>query len=324
MSTTPPAFPSSGSSLKASSEVEPHHRQAPTIAPATRSNVALCYVIMPFSRTSQKHSEKYWTDHYERFLKPLIEENRKLNAQRSQALRGDVLRQIIADILTAHIVVADLTDHNPNVLWELGVRQSFRHGTITIAEKGTKLPFDVITKGTLFYSRTRRARFHQEIHDALEDCLKSPDRPDSSVLESVSGRGSLFEVFSRDESIRRLDGAIYEVIYNLALVAKCGQCFSSMRSSTQDHVSPANRPLYGALDLLLTSRYLSMPDDFYESALMLRGRLGALHTLLDVWHRDEDAVKKWYSDKKQAALENALNKFQHQIETKRTDMRMRT
>jgi len=36
-----------------------------------------------------------------------------------------------------------LTDYNPNVFWELGVRQSFKHNTITIAEEGVILPFDV-------------------------------------------------------------------------------------------------------------------------------------------------------------------------------------
>ncbi|MFX1503911.1 MAG: hypothetical protein ACFFDH_23315, partial [Promethearchaeota archaeon] len=110
-----------------------------------------CFVIMPFSRSSDKHTEYYWTNHFNDFLKPEIEKIPVLKAVRSDELRGDILKEIINDLYNSYIVVADLTDHNPNVFWELGIRLSFRYRTITIAEKGTKLPFDVSTKNTIFY-----------------------------------------------------------------------------------------------------------------------------------------------------------------------------
>lgn len=113
-----------------------------------------CFIIMPFSKTTEKHTEEYWTNHYEQFLKPLIESNFKIKVHRSEALRGSIINQIITDLVISNIVVADLTDHNSNVFWELGVRQSFKHGTITIAEVGTSLPSDIGTKGTLYYSYT--------------------------------------------------------------------------------------------------------------------------------------------------------------------------
>ena len=106
---------------------------------------------MPFSKTSDEHTEDYWTRHFDTFLKPLIEECPDLEAHRSEALRGDILRQIITDLIVSPVVVADLTASNSSVYWELGVPQSFKHGTITIAEEGTLLPFDLGSKGTLFY-----------------------------------------------------------------------------------------------------------------------------------------------------------------------------
>jgi hypothetical protein len=95
------------------------------------------------------------------------------------------------------MVVADLTDANPNVYWELGVRQSFKHGTVTIAQHGTTLPFDIGAKGTLFYypeNHIEMAEFEKRFRTAIEDCLMRPDRPDSHVLETISGRGTLFEI----------------------------------------------------------------------------------------------------------------------------------
>jgi len=76
-----------------------------------------CFVIMPFSKTTKDHTKSYWTEHFKSFLKPLIEEYPGLEAHRSKALRGDILRQIITDLVVSHVVVADLTDHNPNVYW---------------------------------------------------------------------------------------------------------------------------------------------------------------------------------------------------------------
>jgi len=178
----------------------------------------ICFVIMPFSKTTHTHSEDYWTNHFKDFLKPLIEENPQLEAMRSRAVRGSIPREIISSLINSPIVVADLTDQNPNVYWELGVRQSFKHGTVTIAEEGTSLPFDIYSKGTLFYScgdKTKISNFRERFREAVTDCLEYPDRPDSDVLETISGRGSLFEIFRREEALRRLDAVLSECDRNL-------------------------------------------------------------------------------------------------------------
>lgn len=83
-----------------------------------------CFVIMPFSQTTDEHGEEYWTAHFERFLKPTIEEV-GLEARRSEPLRGDLVSEIVKELVVCPIVIADLTDLNANVFWELGVRQSF-------------------------------------------------------------------------------------------------------------------------------------------------------------------------------------------------------
>lgn len=172
---------------------------------------------MPFGKTTEEHTEGYWTNHFESFLKPLVEEEPNLEARRSKPLRGDVLREIITALLVSPIVVADLTDKNPNVYWELGVRQSFKHCTVTIVEGGTELPFDLSVKGTLPYypkDHLKNAKFCRDFKEAISDCLAYPDKPDSQVLETISGRGTLFEIFRRDEAIRRLDAVLSELKEN--------------------------------------------------------------------------------------------------------------
>jgi hypothetical protein len=53
--------------------------------------------------------------------------------------------------LNPDIVIADLTDSNPNVYWELGVRHSLKSGTILIKDHNYKIPFDLSKIGILSY-----------------------------------------------------------------------------------------------------------------------------------------------------------------------------
>ena len=153
-----------------------------------------CFVIMPFSESSEEHDEKYWTKHFENFLKKEIENVPNLYAQRSDELRADLLKQIILNLFDSFIVVADLTDRNANVYWELGIRQSLKVKTITIAEEGTKLPFDVSTKSTLFYHPNDPKgdkEFCKKFNEALTDCIENPEKSDSIVLDALSLRDSI-------------------------------------------------------------------------------------------------------------------------------------
>ena len=49
-----------------------------------------CFVIMPFTGTTVRHTTEYWTEFYEGYLKPFIEKKR-VKVYRSEALRGDLV-----------------------------------------------------------------------------------------------------------------------------------------------------------------------------------------------------------------------------------------
>ncbi len=226
-----------------------------TASSKVRSGKVDCFIIMPFSK-SIGHTAEHWTEHYEKFLKPLVEESGVYQASRSVALRGDILSSIIRNLVVCPVVVADLTDANPNVYWELGVRQSFKHGTITIAEDGTKLPFDINRKGTLFYANDyiKNEEFRIKFKSALNDCSIKPDAPDSQVLETLSGRGTLYEILKREEAIRRVEALISEAKDNLDVVLIIKNIIEKKLPQF-----PASRLGVSCLELLVTTRYLDVP-----------------------------------------------------------------
>jgi hypothetical protein len=55
---------------------------------------------------------------------------------------GAITSKMLAELLGARVVIADLTGRNPNVFYELGITHSFARPLISIADSSKSLPFD--------------------------------------------------------------------------------------------------------------------------------------------------------------------------------------
>ncbi len=136
-----------------------------------------CFVIMPFSKTTEKHTEGYWTTFFQDFIKTSVE-NLGFECSRSQAEPRSIIKGIVGDLFNSDLVLAVLTDLNPNVWYELGVRHSIHHGTIMMIEEGQKLPFDISQYGVIHYRRGNISEFRKELKKFISR-IKSgnPDNP---------------------------------------------------------------------------------------------------------------------------------------------------
>jgi hypothetical protein len=87
---------------------------------------------------------------------------------------GEITEQIYRHLRDAHLVIADLTGANPNVMYELGLRHTTGKLTIQIGER-EKLPFDVNVIRTILFKRTdgglveARRKLSAAIASGLED-----------------------------------------------------------------------------------------------------------------------------------------------------------
>jgi len=182
-------------------------------------------------------------------------------------LHEDNLNQIITNLIISPIVVAELTDYNPKVFWELGVRQSFKHNTITIIEEVQKLPFDISSKATLFYNpkdKSNMDNFKNHFNSALIDCINNPEKTDSHVLETIFRRGTLFEILQYENTKRRLEALLYELKRNLKIW--------NMMSRLKDIKKGGAHVRFfrtAALELLITNRYLDMSTEYYVASELL-------------------------------------------------------
>ena len=67
---------------------------------------------------------------------------------------GAITPRMINAITTADLVVIDLTDHNPNVFYEMAIAHGYRSPCVHIITEGQKIPFDVKDMNTVEYNLT--------------------------------------------------------------------------------------------------------------------------------------------------------------------------
>ena len=63
---------------------------------------------------------------------------------------GMITSQVIQHVVNDPLVVADLTERNPNVFYELAIRHALRKPLVQIIQQGETIPFDVAGTRTVF------------------------------------------------------------------------------------------------------------------------------------------------------------------------------
>ncbi len=83
---------------------------------------------------------------------------------------GVILEEIVQNIVESKIVIAEITEPNENVFYELGYAHALRKPTIILAEEGKKLPFDVSGYRCLFYNNSIAGK--RKIEEGLKRDLR--------------------------------------------------------------------------------------------------------------------------------------------------------
>lgn len=104
---------------------------------------AVCFVIMPFVERTDDYATGFFDEVFASLFRPAIDaagfEPRTARRQGSDVIHST----IVTELMDADLVLADLTEHNPNVLFELGVRMTLEQPTALARAKGTGPIFDV-------------------------------------------------------------------------------------------------------------------------------------------------------------------------------------
>lgn len=157
----------------------------------------LCFVLMPFGTKGDLNSTVEFDDVYEQLVKPAVEAAGMacLRADEEQ-LGGFIHTAMFERLMVCDYAVADLTQANANVYYELGIRHAVRPwSTVLISAKGFRLPFDLAPDRVLRYGLDDAGRPDRPVADrgGLTGRLriaKARQQPDSPLFEHFTGLGS--------------------------------------------------------------------------------------------------------------------------------------
>ncbi len=127
-----------------------------------------CFVIMPIA-DQKGYDDGHFTLVYEDIIKPAIiaagmevEQARADEVKNSNLIHLDILRKVIE----SDIAICDMSSRNPNVFYELGMRQAFDKPTVLIRDEDTMVPFDI---NGLRYVEYKKGMRHRHVVKAVED-----------------------------------------------------------------------------------------------------------------------------------------------------------
>lgn len=103
----------------------------------------IAFVAMPFSEKTSNYPHGYFDEVLKHLITPSAVKA-GFNAETAKKAGSEVIQStIVNDLDAADLVIVDLTEHNPNVLFELGMRIAFSKPVCLIRAKGTAPIFDI-------------------------------------------------------------------------------------------------------------------------------------------------------------------------------------
>ena len=102
-----------------------------------------CFVVMPFIERSDDHAPGFFDEVFSALFRPAAEAA-GFRVKTAQREGSDIIHStIVNELLDADLVLCDLTEHNPNVLFELGLRMMEGKPVAVVRATGTQAIFDV-------------------------------------------------------------------------------------------------------------------------------------------------------------------------------------
>jgi hypothetical protein len=162
-----------------------------------------CFVIMPFDTKYQQI--------YEHAIKPAVESCDYFCIRSDDPLGPrNIVKNIIENLYHADIIIADITDFNPNVYYELGIAHSFGNKTIIICnEKDNKIPFDLNNYHIIFFKDDIdgiQTKLKDNLILTIKDFDNWKDKPNNPVhdfLPDLNNKGKIdYEEYMAGEDFK--------------------------------------------------------------------------------------------------------------------------
>lgn len=149
-----------------------------------------CLVIMPFSDPAG-YDSGHFKCVYNFLIAPACEKAGFLPKRVDENAKTSVIMiEILNMIVESDMAVCDLSSRNPNVFYELGLRQAFDKKCVLIKDLKTPWPFDVQMLRTLEYDERLRADIVDELvpklSQAIRETFDNKEKDGNSLVQLLS------------------------------------------------------------------------------------------------------------------------------------------
>lgn len=138
-----------------------------------------CFVMMPFAPPIGGY--------YDKIYDPAIRKAglTPIRADADIFGTGKIMDQIWSGINSAKILVAELTNRNPNVFYELGLAHALRKPVVLVASDKADVPFDLQHIRVIYYEMTDPFWGQKLIDKVSENILSALKDPDEAILPRI-------------------------------------------------------------------------------------------------------------------------------------------
>ncbi|MFC1927352.1 hypothetical protein ACFLW7_02090 [Chloroflexota bacterium] len=267
-----------------------------------------CFVIMPVSKTKSCTATQ-WTTIFNEMIKPAVLGARLgFTCERSNPCTGSLIRDILNELNKADVVVADLTDTNPNVFYELGVRHTLRNRTILIAQDMKFVPSDLRSYWVIVYRKglSGLRDFRNKIREVLREMMRNPENPDNPVADFLGEKNISLLSQEKSANLKKLTALVSELSYNLRSIDSILSVVQKSKAAQKQ-----GKP-YGVsnvrfssvcLNELLSTRYVELPMESTKSLMDLNELYSLYNMELELWRIEQ------FHDVAESKLHKNLPKF---------------
>ncbi|WP_052027679.1 hypothetical protein [Sphingobium sp. ba1] len=175
--------------------------KAPTVEAQVETR-PICGIIMPIAAMPPKYDASHWID-VRRVIDAAIIKADMTPQIVSDSFEGDVIqRRIINNLYDNPVVVCDVSGLNPNVMFELGMRITFKQPVVIITDDYDTIPFDTRVIEHLGYPQDLHIHHTTDFIEKLADRIKRlHEQKISATFTSFIEEFGTFEVLEPSKKV---------------------------------------------------------------------------------------------------------------------------
>ncbi len=241
-----------------------------------KENKESCFIITPIGddlAPIRRHIDGI----IDAVIEPALGDKYKIVVAHRISEPGSITKQIIREIYTSKLVIANLTDRNPNVMYELAFRHSLGKPVIMIAEKGTPLPSDIIMERTIFYQNDAKGvlELRKCIQKAEEDIdFSKENSPLHDVLREINDEIEIVKTLEEGSSAESKNKNSNTLEYILEKLTKIEDMMPTSRYNGR--WSELNTRLLNEISseyMTVNFRYQEKPEEYDKGNLIKKLRM---------------------------------------------------